>query len=371
MSAPAPAEAKAANAAIAAKVRKFPCGSCGADVVWDPGASGLKCPYCGARCEVPKSPSEVTERPVAEGLRAPRDLGWGAARKSVKCTKCGAVTTLDPGAAAGACAFCGTPAVVEAPPREDLVRPEGVLPFRVTRDGAAQSFRRWLAGLWFRPGDLKSRSSLTRLQGVYIPYWTFDAATHSAWTAEAGYRHQVPVQVVENGRTVTRMETRTRWEPAAGTLERFFDDLPVPASRGVDAGVAREIEPFPTAELLGYDPSYLSGFLAEEYGVDLPEALASAEARMRAEIEAACAREVPGDTHRNLRVATQFSGVAYKSALLPLWIAAYEYGGKPYRFLVNGVTGRTSGHAPFSVLKISLAVLAALLLVLLLASVSK
>ena len=136
--------------AVDAKVRKFPCAACGADVVWDPSAATMKCPYCGATREKPKAPHEVKEHPIAEGLRAPRDLGWGVARKSVRCTKCGATTTLDPAAAAGACAFCGTPAVVEAPPRADLVRPEGVLPFRVGRDDAAQRFRTWLSGLWFR-----------------------------------------------------------------------------------------------------------------------------------------------------------------------------------------------------------------------------
>jgi hypothetical protein len=129
--------------------------------------------------------------------------------------------------------------------------------------------------------------------------------------------------------------------------------------------MSQAIEPFPTQDLAVYEPDYLSGFLAEEYAIDLPAALAIAEERMRSEIRDACGREVPGDTYRNLQVASQFTGVAYKSALFPLWIAAYQYGGKPYRFLVNGVTGKTSGDAPWSVVKIGLAALAALILILL------
>ena len=164
-----------------------------------------------------------------------------------------------------------------------------------------------------------------------------------------------------------RSETRIRWEPAAGFLEKVFDDVPVPASKGLPPGLARGIEPFPTGGLVPYDPQYLSGFLAEEYAVDLPEAVASARERMTREIQAACGAQVPGDTHRNLSVSTAWSGLTCKNALLPVWISAYEYGGRPFRFLVNGVTGKVDGNAPFSAAKIALAILGVLLAILLFA----
>jgi hypothetical protein len=243
-----------------------------------------------------------------------------------------------------------------------MVRPEGVLPFRVDRNGATGKFRQWLSSLWFRPDDLSQKSALSELKGVYVPFWTFDAATHSAWTADAGYDYQVEVEVEENGQVHTRYETRTRWEPAEGVLEHFFDDLPVAASRGLPPALARGIEPFPTHEMQPYEPSYLSGFLAEEYAVGPKEALASGQQRMTQELEALCGHEVPGDRFRNLQVRTAWSGLAYKNGLFPVWIAAYQYGGKPYRFLVNGITGKTDGQAPWSWVKIGLAVAAALLL---------
>lgn len=356
--------------AAPAKVRRFPCGSCGADVVWSPGAAALTCPYCGAKRDVPKTPGQVTERPIEDALKGASDLGWGLARKAVTCGGCGATTTFDAGVAAARCAFCGAPSVVEAPPSGTMVRPEGVLPFRVDRDAATGKFRQWLSSLWFRPDDLSQKSSVSELKGVYVPFWTFDAATHSAWTAEAGTDYQVAVPVVENGRFHTRYETRTRWERAEGVYEHFFDDVPVAASRGLPPDLALGIEPFPTADLLAYEPSYLSGFCAEEYAVGPKEALASAERRMTQELYAACGREVPGDRYRNLQVRTAWSGLAYKNGLFPVWIAAYQYGGKPWRFLVNGVTGKTDGKAPWSWVKIGLAVAAAVLLLILLASIA-
>jgi len=226
-----------------------------------------------------------------------------------------------------------------------MIRPAGLLPFRLDKPGAADTFRRWLSGLWFRPNDLFQRAELTGLQGVYVPFWSFDAATHSAWEAEAGYRRS-------SGRA-----DDIRWEPVSGFLELFLDDVLVPASKGLDPALSAEIEPFPTKELVAYDPSFLSGFLSEETAVDLPAGLKAAGDRMAAQIRTACARQIPSPTYRNLRVRTQYTDVAFKNALLPVWIAAYDYRGRPFRFLVNGVTGRVAGHAPLSWVKVGLAIL--------------
>ena len=137
--------------ALSAKVRKFPCEGCGADLRWEPGVTALKCEYCGFEKKVAAPTSRIDEKPVDAALRAPRDLGWGAERKVIACKRCGAHTTLDPHVAASSCAFCGTTAVVEAPPDPNVIRPEGLLPFRISRESALQSFRTWLHGLWLRP----------------------------------------------------------------------------------------------------------------------------------------------------------------------------------------------------------------------------
>ncbi len=234
-----------------------------------------------------------------------------------------------------------------------MVRPAGVLPFRVDRRGAAERFRGWLGSLWFRPSDLKRHAELAGIRGVYVPFWTFDAATHSRWTAESGTNRG------------TGKHRRIEWRRVSGFLEHFFDDLPVPASRGLDHDLARRIEPFPTDQLLPYAPDYLSGFLAEEYGVDLKQAYAVARQRMDATLHAACRAEVPGDHCRNLVVETSYSALAFKSGLLPVWIAAYEYRGKSFRYVVNGATAKAAGTAPWSWVKIGLAIGVALALLLL------
>jgi TolB protein len=69
------------------------------------------------------------------------------------------------------------------------------------------------------------------------------------------------------------------------------------------------------------------------------------------------------------RAAHKCSGLAYKNCLLPLWIAAYDYKGTPYRFLVNGVTGKAHGNAPWSWVKITFAVLFLIVLFVIFASI--
>jgi hypothetical protein len=76
-----------------------------------------------------------------------------------------------------------------------------------------------------------------------------------------------------------------------------------------------------------------------------------------------CARDVPGDTQRNLQIAPRYSGETFKHILVPVWLLSYNYGRKTFRLLVNGHTGKVAGTYPKSAWKIFFLVLAALLVV--------
>jgi DNA-directed RNA polymerase subunit RPC12/RpoP len=350
--------------------RQFPCKQCGAGLTFAPGTRELVCPYCGHRDVIPATPQAIAEYDLEEALlRLPRTEGWGTETRSLHCSNCGATIVFAAGQVAGRCAFCGSNRVLEQEAREGLIRPESLVPFRIPRSDAAQRFQEWLRRLWFRPNDLKRLGQLQAITGAYLPFWTFDAFTTSHWTAEAGYHYYVSetyqtTDAQGNPVTQTRQVQHTRWEPASGFHEEFFDDVLVCASRGVPEGLVQQLCTYDLAELAPYDASFLAGFVAEEYQIDLRRGWQQAREQIQGAVNSACAASVPGDTHRSLSVRTAFSQMRFRHTLLPLWIAAYHYRNRSYRFLVNGQTGEIHGEAPLSVWKIAAAVLVTLVIAL-------
>ena len=339
------------------KTHKFPCKGCGAELLFNAKADKLVCEYCGFEETIPKSQEEIKEYSFNEYFAKPKATGLGTDNKTFKCNGCGATTSVSAQTISTECAFCGSKHVFEREAMSNMIRPESLVPFDVDKKVAVEKFRTWLAGKWFRPNDLKKKAQLDGIDGMYLPYWTYDAFTTSWWEAERGDYYYVTEWVLEKDsegreREVEKQVRKTRWTWVRGNHQQFFDDELVCASGGVDHRFARSIHPFDTAQLVVYDPNYLSGWAAEEYHTNLEDAWQVAKSSMEGEIRSACKRRVGGDTQRGLRVDTAFSNITYKHVLLPVWVAGYRYGDKVYQFLVNGQTGKVNGQAPLSWFKI-------------------
>jgi hypothetical protein len=95
--------------------------------------------------------------------------------------------------------------------------------------------------------------------------------------------------------------------------------------------------------------------------VELDEAFQDARAQMDRVIERDVRFDIGGDRQRVSSIDTEVRDVTFKHILLPVWVAAYRYNGKSYRFVVNGQTGRVQGERPWSAWKITVAVVLALL----------
>jgi hypothetical protein len=357
--------------------KKFSCPSCGGESQWNPAKKALVCPFCGtvspANVELTATGGEViVEHDLVAALRGIPDSarGWQADRVSVKCQSCQAISVFDPKNIGQRCDFCGSTALVPYQEIKEAFRPESVLPMKIPDHQVRDSIRQWYGSRWFAPNALKSAALTDTVKGLYIPYWTFDAQVHAEWTAESGYYYyETETYRDANGNTQTRQVQRVRWVPSSGALDHFFDDELVPASRGVQPEMLRQVEPFPTTtDLVPYNAGFLSGWVVERYQIDLVAAAQAAREEMDGEMENLCAAEVPGDTHRNLNVNADYSGQTYKHILVPIWLLTYNYGGRNFQVIINGYTGTIAGKYPKSWIKITLAVAGGLILFLIIAS---
>jgi len=249
-----------------------------------------------------------------------------------------------------------------------LIKPQGVVPFDLTEDQARSAMVKWMGSLWFAPSKLLEYARKGRaMNGIYVPFWTFDAATRSRYTGQRGehYTESRTVTVNVNGRPEQRTEqvTKTRWYPASGRVARDFDDVLVMAATSLPKHLGDGLQPWKLQALQPFAPDFLAGFQAEGYTVPLARGHEEAQAIMRGVIEQDVRRDIGGDVQQISTLDTDHSDETFRHILLPVWMAAYKYNGRTYRFLVNGQTGEVQGERPWSVWKITFAVLVVAILV--------
>ncbi|MES2550130.1 MAG: primosomal protein N' (replication factor Y) - superfamily II helicase, partial [Pseudomonadota bacterium] len=249
------------------------------------------------------------------------------------------------------------------------IKPQALVPFVLTETEARKAMTAWLGSLWFAPNSLLEYARKGRaMNGIYVPFWTFDADTASRYTGQRGeyYYETRTVSVRVNGKMETRQEQvrHTRWYPASGRVARDFDDVLVMASGSLPERLGNELTPWDLGALVPYGPEYLAGFQAEGYTVGLGDGHQKARQKMSEVIVQDVRDDIGGDDQRVDDVDTSWSEETFKHILLPVWMAAYKYNGKSYRFIVNAQTGEVQGERPWSAWKIAFAVLLALVVAL-------
>ena len=328
------------------------CPNCGATVTFNPALGEMSCEYCGYHCKLPdaNSENEICELDF-ESAANKESFEWGAEKKTVECKSCGAGTIYDSLETAAVCPFCGSTHVMPSY-TENSLAPGAVCPFSVTKTGAGDCFTKWLKKKWFAPKKAKKNAQPEAFQGVYLPYWTYDAQTTSNFTASVGYDRIVQ----RDG----KRETVTDWKKVYGVFQEFFDDETVVASKRHENSGIKGCEPFDFTKLVPYSPQVVAGFAAERYSIGLKEgwdkAQRSIQSKLRTDIRQYAKRNWHADKVSSVRFSTLYSKITYKYLLVPVWMSSFKYKEKIYQFVVNGQTGKVSGKAPTSVWKVLLTI---------------
>lgn len=353
------------------QVTNYQCPACTGPLHYSAKSGKLECDYCGSSFDVAEiealyarkeaeaaaakqaadakaeaaqaAKAEAAEAAAASGGWDTSDLSrdWGAEADGLRvysCPSCGAELICDQSTAATACPYCGNPAIVPGQ-FSGALRPDYILPFRLSKDDAVQALRAHYKGKPFLPRSFTSVNHIEQIHGVYVPFWLFDGGAEGA----ASYRAS-NTNVYETG-DYEITETRHYHVVRAGSLA--FEKIPVDASSKMPDDHMDSIEPFDYAQLRPFSTAYLPGYLADKYDVTIDDSRDRADTRCRETLAQALRDTVTGYgacvTERE-DIALRRGKVHY--ALLPVWMLSTKWRRQDFLFAMNGQTGKLVGDLP-------------------------
>ena len=337
----------------------LPCPTCGGELSYSTKKQQINCDHCGFVKPYDQANDMVQELSLENAAKAmsqftPKTIN----KKVIDCESCGSQIMIEDDAVSIRCNFCGSEKVNEKAIEKNLIQPQGIIPFMISKQEAKDKFKEWIKKGWFKPNKLKTLAALGDVHGIYVPFWTYDAKTHTQWSGEAGYYYyETETYTDSDGETQTREVQRTRWEYHRGNFDKFFDDILIVASKGLPHKVITPIYPFELEKVVNFSNNLLVGWEAEIYSLDVLEGYQIADKQMDKELRRIASNALGGDTQRGLSVHSQKWGQTFKHIILPVWICSYQYNDKTYQFAVNGQTGKINGSKPTSWIKVTFFIL--------------
>lgn len=337
---------------------QYRCESCNGIMEFDAATQTLRCPNCDSTLDI-----------IKEGIIEEHSLSIDAKRsikpeqketKTMVCKGCGAHMEIAGNETAAKCPYCDSTYVL-AEDQESTLIPDGVIPFKIEKKELAGEFEKWIKKRWLAPSALKNLYQRGSFQGIYVPYWTFDADTVCSYTAMGG-RNREEHYTDSEGKRQTRIHTD--WYFTRGVISKAFDDIQVPASARFKKGLFSGLEPFDFKALQVYSPDYFAGYMSENFSIGLEDGHKEAVNDMENQLRQAAGNDVMRkyDTYKDVRISVKYSNESYKYLMLPIYSTAYTYKDKNYTVLVNGQNGKFKGEYPKSPAKIIIIILVILVL---------
>ena len=343
---------------MADKVTNYQCPACTGPLHFDSTTGKLVCDYCGSAYEVADIEAQYAQKQQKADAAAASDEKKAAARRakaagedpvwseaeasglsSYSCTTCGAELVCDATTAATTCPYCGNPTVLGGKLSGKL-KPEYILPFKMDKNAAIAQLTKYYKGKAFLPKAFKSQNHIAEIQGVYVPFWLFDA--------EADARGSYDGQVSESHREGDYRVTTTQHYDVRREGTATFARVPVDGSSKMPDEHMDSIEPFDYSDLKPFSTAYLPGFLADRYDEDDKKCAARVLTRMKNSTAAALHDTLGGYTGvQTLSEQLDPRTLEPHYALLPVWMLHTRWKEQDFLFAMNGQTGTINGDFPF------------------------
>lgn len=338
-----------------AELFDYKCPACGAAMVFDAELQKMKCPYCDTIVDMSQFQEQVAEleqEPPTEAEHTDADGdGWidsGGSEwtdeekeglRVYSCKSCGGEIIADAQTGATTCPYCGSNVVMKGQ-FEGRIKPDKILPFKITKKQAIEEYNKLVRGRWLLPPAFRDQSRIEKIQGVYVPYWVFSTKAHVDLEYEGTKVHAMVVGDVENITTEHFAVERS------GDL--VFENVPADCSTKIDDIMTESIEPFDYSEAVPFQPAYMAGFLADRYDEDVEKSRKRAEARIVKSADIPFRQTIQGSysTLNLVNSDVRLFDARNDYALLPVWLINISWNGQTWLYAINGQTGKTVGDFP-------------------------
>jgi len=314
------------------------CKNCNGEKIFNPETGMLTCEMCGSTYPVKEMGDDPVRR-IYSASYVPTE------NKNVlnkyECSSCGAKIVVGTDNEVKRCSSCGNTTLVKI--KGATSAPDGIIPFKISRNKAAQIFSEWVGSRKFAPLDLKQMAKLQKISGLYSPVWNMHYVETIKYSATAGKFINK-----SNGQQETR-----EYEIDKVDERKVSNELHTGNSR-ISDGFIEGLGEYDFAKARPYSTDYLLGFAGIETDIDVhkvyDEILEEASQENKNKIESRLSNNY--DFYDNLSCVTRLRNVSFNYTYIPIWANHYTYKGKEYHCYINGQTGKATGNAPKSIFKV-------------------
>jgi len=338
-------------------VMVYKCPQCGASLAFDADKQKWECKFCLGTFDKQtleeylaslkernpdlEKPEEVKAESAEEHVQEQLDEDFNRSARAYKCPDCGAEIVTDATTAATFCVFCHNPTIIPARLSGEY-RPSKVIPFKISKEAAQKAFLDWCRRKPLVPPDFKSKPQLEKITGMYVPFWLYDCSVSATLRANA--------QKIRRWRSGNHEHIETKYYELRREGDMRFSGIPADGSSKMEDQTMDLLEPYDYGQMVNFDMSYLSGYLAEKYDVDKEGVWPRIKDKVANDAIAQLMSTAKGYdtvqiTHQEVRIKSREAHYT----LMPVWMLMYKHGDKKYLFAMNGQTGKVVGKLPISI----------------------